>query len=387
MDQTDSTVLLHRLQEIPDPRHKRGQSYEWRVLMGIICAALAAGRSTATSISAWAHEHRSAILAQLCPAKRRIPSLSTIRRAVVTAKAAEVEKQVTAHVTALDTADPTPGTQTGPSGQVWRGQAIDGKDVRGASAHGTPVFLVSLVRHESGYVLQQVAVREKSNEITAVPALLAGRDLRGTVTTMDALLTQRNLAQQILDQGGHYLMVVKPNQPDMWAALDLLFREPPVPREPGDIRSYTTQERGHGRLETRTLESSTALNAYVRWPGVGQVLRRTYQRVRIKTGMLETRVTYGISSLRQEQAGLPQLATFWRWHWTIENPVHYVRDETLREDRGQIHSGQGAQVLAALRNVILSQLRYQGWTNIAAACRHYGASAQQALQLIGAGAT
>src|SRR4051812_33235 len=99
---------------------------------------------------------------------------------------------------------------------------VDGKAVRGANLH-----LVSLVRHTSARVRKQVRVSDKSNEITAVPVLLRGFDLRGTVTTMDSLVCQRAIARQILAQNGHYLMVVKENQPALFDAIDLLFRCPP----------------------------------------------------------------------------------------------------------------------------------------------------------------
>ena len=78
---------------------------------------------------------------------------------------------------------------------------------------------------------------------------------------------------------------------------------------------------------------------------------------------------------------------FWRQHWTIENCDHYVRDDTMGEDRGQIHTGNAPQALAALRNAVLALIRYSGLTNVAEALRHYGSSPQRALQLIGAAAT
>jgi len=111
--------------------------------------------------------------------------------------------------------------------EVLRGQAIDGKNLRGVRAHGQPLALVHLVQHGSGTVLEQTDVAEKSNEITAVPALLAGRDLSNTLLTMDALLTQRERSQHILEQRGHYLMVVKENQPTLYQAIALLFDQPP----------------------------------------------------------------------------------------------------------------------------------------------------------------
>jgi len=102
---------------------------------------------------------------------------------------------------------------------VLHGQALDGKEVRGSQAHGQPLTLVSLVQHGTGITLAQVETDTKSNEIPAAAQLLAGRDLTNTVTTSDALHTQRSLAQQILDQHGHYLMVVKENQPELYQSI------------------------------------------------------------------------------------------------------------------------------------------------------------------------
>jgi predicted transposase YbfD/YdcC len=315
-----------------------------------------------------------------CP---RIPSPATWRRLVAHINIAALEQQVAAHNQALAAVDTTIGSVTMCDGQVFHGQAIDGKDVRGASAHGEHTFLVSLVRHEHAYVLGQAAVDRKTNEITAVPGLLAGRDLTGTVTTMDALLTQQRIAQQILAQGGHYLMIVKENQPTLYEAVALLFRMPPVPAHPGELLTYQTTGKDHGRLEQRTLVSSTALAGYITWPGAAQVMCRTCRRIHTHSGLVETKTTYGITSLPRVLAGPQQLEQFWRGHWTIENRLHYVRDETLREDRCQVHTGHAPQVLAAFRNAILSLLRFHGWSNIAAAARCYAADPQRALRLLG----
>jgi predicted transposase YbfD/YdcC len=384
MDQLDSTTWLAHLQRLVDPRQKRGQSYEWGYLLALVAAALAAGQKTLTAMTCWLHNHEGELVTSLQPAKRRIPSYATLRRTLMGIDVATLEDAMADYGQALDADDPTSGCVVGADGTVWRGQAVDGKTVRGASAHGATVHLVSLVRHESGTVLAQCQVADKSNEITAVPALLAGRDLTGTVTTMDALLTQRAQAEQILRQGGHYLMVVKQNQGSLYEAIDLFFREPSALRGEADPLSWCEQSHGHGRHETRLLESSVTLNSYLDWPGVGQVLRRTYDSVEPRTGKTAHKVTYGIISLSPRQALPQQIARFWRQHWTIENRLHYVRDETLGEDRSQIHKGRAPEVLAALRNALLSLLRNQGWTSIAAAVRYYAQSPRKALHLIGA---
>ena len=382
MEPLQATLLAH-LRQVPDFRKARGQRFAWSYLLALVAAAVAAGQTTVLAMAAWAETQAEQLIATLQPDCPRIPSAPTWRRLVVHMDIAALEQHVAAYHQALDAADPTVGNVTMCDGQVFRGQAVDGKDVRGASAHGEHTCLVSLVRHEHAYVLGQAAVDRKTNEITVIPQLLTGRDLTGTVTTMDALLTQQRIAKQILVQGGHYLMIVKENQPNLYDASALLFRTPPVPAHPGELLDAHTTGKGHGRLELRKLASSTALTGYLSWPGAAQVMRRTCRRINTHSGLLEIETTYGITSLPRELAGPKQLERFWRGHWTIENRLHYVRDETLGEDRCQVHTGHAPQALAAFRNAILSLLRFHGWSNIAAATRRYSNEPQRFLRLSG----
>lgn len=382
MDQAHSITLLAALQRVPDPRSRRGRSFEWPYLLAVVAGALVSGCTTGTAITSWAHDHAAQIVDTLRPASRRIPSDATLRRTVRSLDIGVLEQALALFSQALDDRDAAAGQLTGMNGQTWRAQAIDGKDVRGALAHGKPTHLVNLVRHGTGYALDQTAVSEKSNEITAVPRLLAKRPLRNTVTTMDALLTQRHLAHQIVRQQGHYFMVVKRNQPQMYASVDVLFREPPVPAQPGDFAAATTVDKAHGRLELREVTRSTALHGYLDWPGVAQVARRYSRCVHVKTGVVTTETSYAVTSLPPQEVGPEQLAQLWRGHWTIENRVFHVRDVTMAEDLCQVHAGESARALAALRGAILSLLRFHKWHSIAAAFRHYHQRPVEALHLI-----
>lgn len=372
------------LNAVPDPRQRRGQRYPWAVLLTVIAAAVVSGQQGMRAIGQWVVEHAEELGPLLDLAPGRVPSTATLRRAVRAVDLAALEEHLATFVAALP-APPPPdagAAPTPPTPLPWLGLAIDGKAVRGANRHGAAVHLVSLVRHDDGRVLGQVAVADKSNEITAAPRLLARHNLRGTVTTMDALLTQRALASQILAQGGQYLMVVKANQPELLAAITACFADPPLP-EPGDATaSVSTCDTGHGRVDLRTLERSAALNDYLTWPAVGQVLRRTCQRVTLKTGVIEEEISYGVTSLPPHDASAAQIEALWRGHWTIENRVHRVRDVTWGEDAGQVRVGHAPQALAALRNGLLSLLRARGWSQIADATRHYGAFAHRAIQLL-----
>jgi predicted transposase YbfD/YdcC len=246
--------------------------------------------------------------------------------------------------------------------------------------------LVSVATHSSGIVLAQAAVGGKGNEITAWPKVLKQCTLVGTVTTMDALFTQRDLARYIRRRKGDYLMMVKGNQPQLRDAIALLFDFPPWTRQERDQEYWScqSQEKKHGRLEMRTTECSSALGDYLHWPGAQQVIRRTCRRRDPHTGQTVQETTYGITSLSHAQASPAQIESLWRGHWTIENRVHYVRDVTMGEDASQAHSGSIPQALAALRNVILALFRYRGWNNIADAIRYYSVSVRRSLQLIGA---
>lgn len=141
------------------------------------------------------------------------------------------------------------------------GQAIAGQAVRGALAPGHAGQLVSLVRH-SGVVLTPTAVADKAAELVAAPPLLAGRELAGTITTVDARLAQRSLAAQLRAQGGHDLLVGQDTQPERAPALTTLFATPPwlVHEQAAEYAATRTVAKGHGRLETRTLQASPGLH-------------------------------------------------------------------------------------------------------------------------------
>ncbi len=385
MGQPKYTSLMDAIKDVPDPRKARGKRYPWLFLLELICAALASAQQTPHAIAHWITLHAAEIQENLRPTRGSMPSEATIRRLLRLIDVQVLEKQVAAHNQQV-AAETKSGEITTATGDSLQGQSVDGKELRGVRAHGKSLCMVNLVQHGSGIVLGQTDVVEKSNEITAVPVLLAGRDLSNTVTTMDALLTQRGVAQQILDQNGHYLMVVKENQPTLYEAIALLFDQPPwLPGEKEqEYQVHQTLDKGHGRLETRIMESSTALSEYLDWPGANQVMRRQCERIILKSGQVSTRTTYGITSLEPACVGAAGLEALRRNHWTVENRTHYVLDVTMGEDACQVHTGKAPQALSILRKGVLCLLRAEGWSNIADGLRHYSASVQRALELIGA---
>ncbi len=207
--------------------------------------------------------------------------------------------------------------------------------------------------------------------------LLAELDLPGKVVTGDALYAQRDLSRDIVAQGGDYLWMLKGNQPTTLDAVELLFKEPPF----GATFPAAWQASRHGgRKEQRWLRTSTALTDYLDWPGLQQVC--CLERTRTERGTTTVETAYAITSLSPEQAAPARLLELWRGHWGIANRLHWVRDVTFGEDRCRVRSGAAPPVLAALRNLVSGLLRLAGHSNIAAALRHYGWRAEDALQLL-----
>jgi predicted transposase YbfD/YdcC len=381
MDRLHFTAFLLYLKAVPDPRKARGKVFPWEFLLAIVCAAMLSGQLNGSAIAQWGADHWQEVAALLRIKSPRAPSHSTLRRALRYVDVEALERIVAEYNQALDREDQASGRVAGTERRPLHGQAIDGKELRGAGAHGAKVHLLSMVRHGSGVTLAQREVGEKTNEIPTVPELLARRDLSGTVVTLDALNTQRPTAEMIIEQGGDYLMVVKENQPTLYADIKTFFEGTFLPQE-DDRDTYTYSGKDHGRLWTRTLTCSAGLDGYLGWPGAKQVIKRQCLRAPTKLRKASNEVTYAVSSLERERAGARQLEGFWRGHWTIENRVHYVRDVTLREDSCQIHKGNAPRALAALRNALLAALRHCGWENIAEALRYYGAFAYRALAFL-----
>jgi hypothetical protein len=140
-------------------------------------------------------------------------------------------------------------------------------------------------------------------------------------------------------------------------------------------------DKGHGRLERRTLRATTALNSYLDWPGVAQVGQVDSEVAR--DGKTSHEVRYFITSVPRSRAGAAMLLRWVRGHWSIENRSHYVRDVSLGEDASRIREGSGPEVMAGLRNAAIGLLRELGATNIAAALRRNGVRVEEVFASLG----
>lgn len=177
-------------------------------------------------------------------------------------------------------------------------------------------------------------------------------------------------------------MVVKDNHPTLHKKLHAFFTGSCL--FGAEFERATQQNTDHGRLETRSMLTSSDLpRDYTGFPGVKQAFCLTRTRVSKKTGEIQQETVYGMTDLPRALAAPSDLLTLVRGHWHIENKSHYVRDVTFDEDRSRVRCGNIPQLMASLRNVCIALMRVAQRRNIAATCRQFAAQPEKALNLLG----
>jgi predicted transposase YbfD/YdcC len=367
------------LEKLADPRKARGIRHRLAMLLTVTVCAVAAGARSFVAVAEWVADLPAA-LADTVGTSGRCPSESTIRRTVQDIDADAFDTVIGGFVQQLCTAAAVAGRR--------RVLAVDGKTLRG-SRHldraGNLVpgrHLLAVIDQHTRVVLGQLDVEGKTNEITAFTPLLdtlSGIDLAGTVITADALHTQREHVTQLAARGAHWVLSVKGNQPLLRRQLAALpWREVEI--------AHRSAETVHGRREIRTLKVVT-IAAGIAFPHARQAIQVTRRTRPVnarsgKKGKWRTETVYAITDLAPHQARPDELAGWIRGHWQIENGLHWVRDVTFGEDLSQIHTGAAPQVMATLRNLVISLHRLAGATNIAKALRHHARDALRPLQLL-----
>lgn len=243
------------------------------------------------------------------------------------------------------------------SGQLQGLIAIDGKTLRGSydrRDERAAIHMVSAWAVENGVVLGQVKTDAKSNEITAIPELLNVLSLEGCMVTIDAMGCQRAIAQQIVDQGGDYLLAVKDNQPTLYQAVLRAFEHAEADPEAPALTTYTTHNCGHGREEVRhyttlalPVDFDTAIAS--RWASLTTLA--VVEAERTVGDKKSSAFRYFISSADLSAERFAQAA---RGHWGIENSLNWVLDVRFGEDESRVRKGHGAENLSRLRQMALN---------------------------------
>jgi predicted transposase YbfD/YdcC len=361
--------LREHLATVPDPRHRRGRRHAIMTILLIAAAAVLTGARSFTAIGEWAADlpqHLLAVLGARMDRRRgvyRAPVEATLRRVLGLVDGDALDCAIGAWLAGRDGGA--------------RAIAVDGKTLRGTcddTGQGG-VHLLAAMTHDSGTVVAQREVDGKTNEITCFEPLLSTVHVAGVVVTADALHTQRAHARHLVeDLGADYLLTVKENQPTLFAQLDALpWAEIPV---------HATENRGHGRIERRTIRVQPAPEG-IGFPYTAQVFLIERYITDTSSGKDSAVAVLGVTSLAATRADAPQIAALVRKHWQIENKLHYVRDVTYGEDASRVRTANAPRVMASFRNLAVSTLRLAGNTNIAAALRATAREATRPLTLLG----
>lgn len=238
--------------------------------------------------------------------------------------------------------------------------AVDGKTVRRSFDRQdgrSPLHLVSAFATEHGLVLAQRAAAAKKGELSVLPGLLDGLDLRGCLVSLDALACRPDVALQVMARGGDYLLALKANRKKAHAAVQDWFATQAFGHGAPLRACFDAFDEGHGRLVRRRVFACAdpgALPALAGWPGLTTVLAVENIRSINGTGKVTAVIRYYLSSSKQPPA---QLATAIRRHWMIENGLHWVLDVGFNEDASRVRERTAARNLALLRRIALNLAR------------------------------
>ena len=338
---------------LPDPRVDRTKLHARPEIMIIAICAIISGGMGWDDMTAFGNA-KETWLRQFLVLEHGIPSADTFRRVFARLDPCLFQDCFLTWIQSVSTCT---------DGQVI---AVDGKKLRHSfeTATGKPaIAMVSAWASEQRLVIAQRKVDDGSNEIAAIPHLLQLLELSGCLVTIDAAGCQIDIAAQIIDQSGDYVLAVKENQPKLLEDIQRVFsRAMRDPSSVPDLQTWVTEEYQHGRSEIRQYYTTSALDTLRTrdsWKGLQSIGMVISDREVQGNASIETRF-YILSFPRNVE----RFGTAVRAHWGIENRVHYVLDVTFSEDDSRIRRDNGPQNVAVVRHIALNLIRQETTANM-----------------------
>jgi predicted transposase YbfD/YdcC len=339
---------------IPDPRVNRRRRHLLHDILVIAICAVVCGADDWVSIAQFGRD-KQRWLRGFLRLPNGIPSHDTFGRVFAALNPTAFAQCFTTWV--RDIANVTEGEVV----------AIDGKTVRRSfdkASSKAAIHMVSAWAATNKLVLGQVKTDEKSNEITAIPKLLALLELRGCIITIDAMGCQKEIAAKIIDREADYVLGLKGNQGNLHADVASYFEEA-LKHNFADVPyDFCEQiEHGHGRDELRRTWCTSDLVWFTKrdeWKGLKSIAM--IEEERTIGGIKSVDRRYFISSLPGNNAR--EYARAIREHWGVENSLHWVLDVAFREDECRVRTGNAAENLAMLRHVALNLLKNESTAKV-----------------------
>ena len=333
----------------------------------MLVLAKLAGMRSLLGASEWIRHQEELLRDELQLSWKRMPCANTYSYVLARLESQEINANLAAWFV-RKAAESRKGEDPGSGKIAHEHLAIDGKALKGtgSQAYGgedPQQHLLHVYEVQTGIVLHQCPIGEKRNEVSALKPLLTEALCKRRILTADAAQSYHEFGRLVQQAGGEVIVIVKDNTPVTRADLELFFEDPQADKR--TWQSYTQIEKGHGRLERRTIITSPDLNdfLYRDWGDVGQVFR--LQRERICKGKHTVEVIYGWTSLSLQQCSPQRLLGLTRAHWAVENCLHWRRDVTLGEDRCGVRLEPVAAMLAVLNTVVLSLMDFHQVSNVA----------------------
>ena len=374
--------VVRHFEELEDPRSAVNLQHPLVSVVVIALMAVLAGASGPTAIAGWAALKEEFLVGAL-DLPNGVPRKDVFRRVLMALKPGAFQA---CFANWLQTLRAAAATATGVTQPVL---AVDGKTARRSHDRRNglgALHSVSIWASDFGLSLGQVACAEKSNEITAIPELLRLVDIKGAIITIDAMGTQKAIAEQVIAGGADYVLALKGNQETLHqSVIDHIHEQWEDDFAGVNARRHQTRETGHGRNETRTyirMPAPEGLPGLQLWVGLGSIGVVVSECVR--DGKETAEVRYYISSLG---VGVKRFAHAVRSHWAIENSCHWSLDVTYREDDSRVRDKNLRENFAWLNRLTLSLLKqHPGRESLAMKRRSCGWSDDYMLKVLG-GAT
>jgi predicted transposase YbfD/YdcC len=344
--------LLDYMAIVPDPRVQRTRKHELPEILFIALAAVICGAECWTQVEEFGKASRD-WLETFLHLPHGIPSHDTFGRVFAALDPDALEQALEAFV--RDFAGDSAGKQI----------AIDGKTLRRSfdrAAEQSAIHMVTAWVYENHAAFGQIKVDDKSNEITAIPQLLRLLNLKQATVTIDAMGCQKDIATQIIEGGGDYVLALKGNQGTLHDQVREFFEDALARSFQAPLETYATIDKDHGRIEERTVWLSRDVDWLYdaeKWQGLTGIVAVQSQRTIDGETTTERRhyICSGNGSVRD-------LGQFIRRHWSVENELHWQLDVGFREDLCRVRVKNAAENLARIRRVALSMLNQDKVTKV-----------------------